>query len=126
MKEVIYWVVNVFEIDYSKVLISKGELLTLQNPVITAQANAQIQITWDDNTGQGLALAQDAFILVVYSEDLNMFQIFENTAVRADQQVNLQLPTFFTNQTLQCWASFVNDDRKLAATSLYLGTVNVL
>jgi len=126
IKEAVAWVNTVFKITYNKVLISKGELQGLQDVAAVAVANTQLQLSWTDNSGQGLALATDALLVVVYSDDLNLFEVFESYATRQDVELTLQLAPYFATVPVQCWATFVNNDRKLAATSTYVGAITLL
>nr|WP_317632757.1 DUF6266 family protein [uncultured Flavobacterium sp.] len=125
IKEAITLVNDVFEITYNKVLISKGELQGVLDPTAVALANTQIKLTWADNSGQGMALPTDTLLVVIYSEDLNLFEVFEYQATREDAEVTLSVAAYFSSLEVHCWVSFVNDDRKLSASSNYLGTVTL-
>jgi hypothetical protein len=113
------------EIIFNKLMISKGELQGLQDGVVTAEADSKIKLTWLDNSGQGMALPTDSLLAVIYSPDLNLFEIFEEAAVREDAEATLTAMSYFSGQTVHCWVSFVNDGRKLAASSSYLGEVTL-
>lgn len=121
MTEAVEWVNDMFEIIYNKVLISKGELQGVQDGTVSPLAGNQLQLTWTDNSGQGLAIAEDSLLVVIYAPDLNLFEVFENSAVREDAEVTLTIPAYFAGVPVHCWASFVNDVRKQAASSSYLG-----
>lgn len=125
LKEASDWVSGEFEIIYTKVMTSKGDLQGLNQPVVTPQANQELHIKWEDNSGQGMATAQDSLLVIVYSPDLNMFEVFEQTATREDKEVTLNLSSFFQGLKVHCWGSFVNDERKLSASSSYLGELNI-
>lgn len=125
LKEAVQWVSGTFEIIYNKVMISKGDLQGLNQPIVTPQANQELNIKWQDNSGQGMAATQDSLLVVVYSPDLDMFEFFEQSANREDTEVTLQLSSFFQGLNVHCWASFVNDERKLSASSSYLGEQDI-
>ncbi|HUH25939.1 MAG TPA: DUF6266 family protein [Flavobacterium sp.] len=126
MTEAVEWVNDRFEIIYNKVLISKGELQGMQDGRISPLAGNQLQITWSDNSGQGLAIPEDSLLVVIYCPDLNLFEIFENSAVREDTEATLNVPAYFAGMQIYCWASFVNDVRKQAASSSFLEQVGLM
>lgn len=111
---------------YNKVLISKGDLQGVQDGTVTPEAGQQIKLSWLDNSGQGLALATDSLLAVIYSPDLNLFQVFEYGAVREDAEATLTAMAYFAGFQVHCWVSFVNDNRKVAASSSYLGEITLL
>lgn len=112
-------------IQYNKVLISKGELQGIANPVVTLKPNAEILLDWTDNSGQGLALPNDELLVVIYSPDLDVFELFEHTAVRDQGTVALSAASFFVGLKVHCWAGFVDDERKLSSLSIYLGELQL-
>jgi len=123
LKEAAERVNDSFEIIYSKVMISKGDLQGLVSPVVTTLPNNQLKIEWQDNSGQGMATPDDSLLVVVYCPELNLFETFEQIAMRKDNDVTLALTPFFEGSDVYCWASFVNDEHKLSASSTYLGKV---
>ncbi|WP_053976672.1 DUF6266 family protein [Mangrovimonas xylaniphaga] len=114
-----------YEMDFPKVLISKGDLRGMDNPQFQALANQQLSVTWDDNSGQGNASGSDLALIVVYAYNEGFFQIFEGVALREDGTATLNLPAFFAGFDVVAWAGFVTQDLKEAATSTYLGAVVV-
>ncbi|WP_053976771.1 DUF6266 family protein [Mangrovimonas xylaniphaga] len=125
LKEAVEPVDEGFEMDYLKILISKGDLRGMDTPQVQALANQQLALSWEDNSGQGNASASDACIAVIYSPEGQFFQIFEGVALRGDGGVTLNLPAYFTGFEVYVWASFVTANQQEAATSSYLGSVTV-
>lgn len=123
IREAIEWVSGNFEIIYNKVMISKGELQGVQDGIATAVTGNKLKISWTDNSGQGMALAADSLLVVIYSPDLNLFQVLENSAERGDVEITLDIEPYFASTEVHCWVSFVNDDRKQSASSSYLGEI---
>ncbi len=125
LKEAIQQVDESFEIMYNKVMVSKGDLQGLVSPVITPLPDSQLKIEWQNNSGQGMATPDDSLLVVLYCPDLNLFETFEQVAIRKDDDVTLTLTPFFEGSEVHCWASFVNVPHKLAASSNYLGKVMI-
>ncbi|RXG13263.1 hypothetical protein DSM03_104163 [Leeuwenhoekiella aestuarii] len=115
-----------FEIDYAKVLISKGDLQSLANPTATAVAGEQITLAWDDNSGQGKAEATDTLLAIGCVEGLNQAVIFNDGVQRDATTDTLQFPAYMAGMEIQLYATFITADQKKAATSVYLGAVTLI
>lgn len=123
IKEAVIGTLGAFEMDYTKVLISKGELRGLANPTATAAAAQVIDLAWTDNSGQGYANADDQLMVVAYCENLDIYQLFEGVAQRDAGAANLSMPAFLSGERVLVWATFAAVEEKDAATSTYLGEV---
>ena len=109
-----------FEIDFDKVIIAMGTLLSIEQPTVTPTAGAGLDISWADNSGQAGAAADDKLLVVVYNPDRNQYAIRQEAA-RAALAYSIDLPTAWAAETVHCWATFVTAEGKEAATSVYLG-----
>lgn len=115
-----------FSIDYTKVMVSKGELVGIRAAVVTASVVGSIEATWDDNSDAVLAQATDQLLLVLYNVTKSQFVVVHGPATRADATATVTIPSEFAGDSLHAWASFVNPNQSKAATSVYLGTVVAL
>jgi hypothetical protein len=88
-----------FEWDYTKVLISRGDLTGMEDATLDVAAGA-ISVIWTDNSDQGEAAADDVLVLVVYDP--------------------------VTKAVVYSLAAGERADEKLVATSLYLGSITVI
>jgi hypothetical protein len=109
-----------FSINYLKVLVTKGELLGLQEPIATPQTGAQIAFAWEDNSGQGLAKSDDQLLVVVYNEARGLYETREQAEDRSTGAYTLQLPDNWTTDTVQCWVAFTSAEGKKCSTSVYM------
>ena len=114
-----------YEWDYTKVLISKGDLLGLNNGQVAPGTGQNLDFTWLDNSNQGEAVATDKLVVAVYEPILKTVIYSLNAATRADESATLVLPNHLSGLAVQVWATFVSDDDKQATTSTYLGVVTV-
>ncbi|MFK8061468.1 MAG: DUF6266 family protein [Polaribacter sp.] len=112
--------------DYAKVLISKGELRGIDGGTIAAAAGRVLNFGWQDNSGQGKATATDAFMVVVYAPDLNLFYTNLAVATRDATTASITLPEFMASFEVEVWASFSKPETNFAAISTYMGAVTVL
>ena len=115
-----------FEMIYNKVLISKGDLLGIQNPSVTPVATDKLSYAWDNNSGQGEAKATDQLVVVVYAPAEDIYFTTLNAATRTETLGVVQLPSFFNGLQVQSWITFAAADGKKYATSVYMGAVTVL
>ncbi|WP_308992729.1 DUF6266 family protein [Mariniflexile litorale] len=122
MKEAVTYTGTQFEIDYSKVLIGMGGLCGIKNPIVQGAGTTAWQLTWDDNSQQGLAYPHDALLVVAYAPTLNDFDFFMAYSVREEAGCALHFQEAFYGETLQLWATFSNAPLALTATSQYLGS----
>ena len=114
-----------FALDYSKVLISKGGLRGMESGTVAALPGRVLELNWTDNSGQGSAADDDLVLVVVYSANQELFQIFNPAALRNEATVQLNLPTYFSGEEVQVWGTIVSADRKAKAISSYMGTAIV-
>ena len=125
MKEAIVFNDPNYEWDYTKILISKGDLLGINNGAVTAGTGQNLDFTWTDNSGQGEAAATDQLVVVVYEPTSKATVHSLNAGDRSGESAPLSLPNFLSGLEVQVWSTFVSTDDKLFATSLYLGAVTV-
>ncbi len=114
-----------FEIDYPKVIFSRGELPSVAVPNLVAVAGGELNFSWSDNSMANLAQATDRAVLLVYCEATKEF-VFDDTATRALAGATMILPPNFVGKTLHAWMAFFAADEKQVSTSVYLGTVIVI
>lgn len=125
MKEAIVFNDPDYEWDYSKILISKGDLLGIDNGQVVAGAGQSIDLSWSNNSDQGEALASDKLVVVVYEPTLKATVYSLNASTRSSESVTLELPNYLADLKVQVWATFAAEDDALVATSHYLGSVTL-
>lgn len=111
---------------YSKVLITKGDLADPQNAVVTAAAGGQLNYSWDDNSGQANAAADDVFCTVVFCEELGTFALYDSSVTRADALAAQSVPGTMTGKPVQVYCYFRNSVGANASNSAYLGETVIL
>jgi len=103
-------------IDFSKILISAGNLPQPENTKIERIGN-QLEFTWEGirNTDQVMLLA--------YAPITKQMVFEASGAKRAQGKEKLILKPGMENEILELYISFVSNDRMQAANSLYLGSI---
>lgn len=111
---------------YDKVVYAKGNLLSPQNLVCDAVADAKLKLTWSDNSAQAGTKTTDALMVVVLDTQTNEYEFFLNVAKRDELQVDLGLPAYLTGVEIQVYAFMASADGKSNSTSQHLGKFTVL
>jgi hypothetical protein len=125
LKEVAVYNDPDFEIQYNKVLLSKGDLLGIQAGTIASTTANTVDFTWEDNSGQGEALATDKLVVGIYNPTTKSWIYTLAVGDRSTTSGALLLPATFNGATVEAWALFASADEKRYATSTYLGNVVV-
>lgn len=112
-------------LDYPKILVTRGELLPLQNAIATVGTGTNAEITWTNNSNQGNAKPTDLVLVVAYEPDSQQTWYFLEIATRADLSTTVALPTQWAGKTVYLWSSVVSEDDKLFAVSNYLQSIDL-
>ena len=121
ISEAIQMVAGLPELIYNKVLITRGELTSFQNAVLTTQPGGVLHLEWEDNSTQGDAAPTDQVSIVCYCEELNNWEIYEGIVMRSDLMADVTLPAYCLGKTMEVYAFLNNEKQTAASTSLYLG-----
>jgi hypothetical protein len=113
-----------FEIDYARVMFSKGVLVGCWNAVVSSTQPAELDLSWTDNSGSGTAKATDQAVILAYNPAKSQFVYnLETGAERSAATDTLVLPAEFSGDTIQVWIAFMTPDRKLFSTSIHAGQI---
>lgn len=114
-----------FEIVYSDVLVSRGDLPNVLSPAAVAAANSVLNFTWTNNAGVGIAKDTDKAMLAAYCPALNQCIYTTGSAERLAGADSLNLGSF-AGQVVETYIGFISADGRNVATSIYTGQVTVL
>lgn len=115
-----------YQIDYPKVIVTKGELLGVDQTGLSAVPGAVLRFTWQDNSGLGQAKATDGLLVVVYNPARDVFAYRTQAAPRAAGVFLYALPPEWVGDTLHSWISMVSASGEVCANSQYLGAVTLV
>lgn len=119
-------------IDYSKVVLSKGELPSIKNSSVEKMGDNSIKFLWTriDNYEKGYD--NDRAIILVYNSDNKSIIFKTNMGKRADCETSIEIPNEYKNCCLHCYIMFVNIDfilgkisPKNISYSSYCGKLNL-
>lgn len=109
-----------FNIDYSKVVLSVGDLPGLAQPVIAFSAPDTLELTWVQSVGVATAF-DDQLMLVLYSRELELADGFIGGVKRASGKCSFQFVEQMIGKALDVYISVTSLNRKGIANSIYLG-----
>ena len=113
-----------FTIDYSKVLVSRGNLAMAPGAAAALGVANRVNFTWTNNTGLNGAKDSDKAIVVVHCPMLNTSLYDLATTTRSAEAASLDASLFY-GQTVHTWIGFISEDGKEVASSLYTGSLVV-
>ncbi|HWW40462.1 DUF6266 family protein [Pedobacter sp.] len=108
-------------IDYSKVVISTGDLPGLRILQCRIE-NGVLEVSWEDHQFDK-AWYDDQVMLVIYEASLHVTDGFVGRASRSDGQFKFPLKDDLVGKTLHIYIGMVSLNRELISESQYLGTV---
>lgn len=111
-----------FEIDFSKVVLSTGDLPNLYMPVIMLSAPDQVALSWQQKSEAGVSF-DDQVMLVLYNRELELADGFIGGIKRSGGKCSFRFDPRLTGKALDVYVSVTSADRKKIAGSLYLGRI---
>ena len=107
-------------IAYDKVLISTGRVRSYE-PVSHTRVGQHLNLTWQVNTRQPFAAADDLLSLIAYAPETEDFSLFKACATREAGSLSLDLPEALAHTPLEVYTTFSNAAATTYAYSTYLG-----
>jgi hypothetical protein len=111
-----------YVIDYSLAYLSRGSLSGAMNPVFDLSTPGQVEFSWDDNSGEGSALATDKVMVVAYNPLKGESVFITNGATRVDLSQIVTLPNSYSGDELEMFISFMNAEETQISNSIYIGS----
>jgi hypothetical protein len=113
-------------IDYSKVLLSRGNLAVAATPAAIAGAAGKMTFTWVDNsTTKANANTTDIAVLVAYDVVDNNCIYNLNGGTRSAATAPLDV-SGLSGKTVQTWLLFMSADGKTISDSVFAGQVAIV
>ena len=114
-----------YDINYPMALIARGDLPNAGSPVAAAAAGGNVTFTWTNNAGVGKAKDGDKAMLVVFCPMLNAAVFTTGSAARSAGTETLDV-SGFTGEAVETYLSFIAEDGKEVATSIYTGHLTII
>lgn len=125
-KEALIFENGAYSINYSKALLSYGDLRMVEDLQLTPDAdNHSINIQWTDNSNQAMAYPDDELLVVCYSPQTQDRYFLKNLAQRAAGEAVCHLGNFNSPAEFHVWVGFDQPEKLRASPSVYGGKVLV-
>ncbi len=111
-------------IDYSMVLLGRGDLPQAVSPAATSPIAGKLDFTWTDNSGKGRTLPTDKAFAAAYNEEMDRWIYGMNLADRSAGTCSLDLKVFI-GKPVHTYMGFISADGKDVSDSVYTGLVSV-
>ncbi|MDR3328253.1 MAG: DUF6266 family protein [Prevotellaceae bacterium] len=113
-----------YEIDPSKVLVSRGSLTPAAN-ASAASTGGSIEFSWDDNSGVGSAKQTDKALIAIVNSAKGEAITDTAGAERTAGSQTVVLPADWDGDTVEVYLGFVSEDNREVSNSVYLGAITV-
>jgi len=113
-----------YEIDPSKVIVSRGSLATAVNANAN-DAGGSIDISWDDNSNVSNAKQTDKALVAIANPTKGEAVTITAGEERMTGYQNTVIPADWSGDEVQVYLGFISEDGKEVANSVYLGAINV-
>lgn len=115
---------SIFPSTPENLILSKGNVEPVKNLAATADvSDGKVTCTWDNNTGDGNALADDLAYFIVQNTVTSEVLGVEGAGYRSDGSGELLVPGMVAGQPVKIWFSFRRSDGSQVSDSTYI-TVN--
>ena len=112
-------------IDYASALVSRGSLPDALNPQVLSVNAGEIEFSWEDNSEESTATANDKVLLVVFNPaKQKAITIIGGNARSAGSQI-VTVPSTFGDDEVHCFIAFQNANQSVLSNSQYAGAVIV-
>jgi len=111
------------EIDFTKVLLSMGDLPGLINVAALPESNG-IRFSWDPQEWIGWPYANDQVMLMAFMPDMEHAHFVLSGARRRMGYDFLELPPTLLAERMELYIAVVSDNRMRSSMSQYLGRIN--
>lgn len=113
-----------FEIDYKKIVFSRGLREPAWSGTTIWDAKGQLRISWEiPETAKLNLIANDQAVVLIYNSSRKKRLEFQALAARKQLYLTIPIPEIYRNDTFHVWLFFISADGKMVSNSEYMGTV---
>jgi len=113
-------------LDYTKVLVSMGDLPVAVNPVISQTTKAdEIEFKWEVAADLPIQRYNDRAMLMVYFPELKLTFYHLSGSKRVEGKDILRIDSEYAGERMEAYISFIKDDGLRVSNSVYAGALNL-
>ena len=120
-----------FELDYSKIIVSKGTLMPPLNPTVELEDN-QLRIKWEVNPGLSRERRRDQVMMLAYlpvsKETSYVLSGARRTAGEDVLEIDYRKTDHYSQKkdtSIEVYVAFIADDRQSISDSVYAGRIEL-
>lgn len=114
-----------YEIDYTKVLLAHGPRAGALNPTVVSVVAGKVDFTWEDNSGELNAMADDLVYLVVHEPISRRSISLISDDTRQALASSVTLPDVMSGKQVHCYIGFTNANESEVSDSAFIATILV-
>ncbi len=114
-----------FEVDFNKLLLSKGGLETASETDVKAGPGSTLNFAWNPAANYFNSFDDDRVTAVVYSTGEHTYHVAKTTAVRKDGKVTISIPPAFAGSIAHAYLFFSSRDGKRTSDSMHTGQLEL-
>ena len=112
-----------YSIDYASALVTRGSLPGALNPLVECSTPGQVDFSWQDNSQDANASANDKVLLVVFNPAKQLAVTIIGGNDRSSGSQVIEVPSTFASDEVQCYIAFQNANQSVLSNSQYAGAV---
>jgi len=109
-------------VDYSKLILSKGNLPGVKHPEVKLIDNSLV-FSWENNTEEDGADEDDQVMVAVYFPEMEKAMTVQSGTTRKSGRYQLQLTSHVENRVMEIFMAFNAEDRRDVSDSVYVGNL---
>lgn len=116
-----------YEVDYSKLSFTEGNLAAPKGLAVTKTAAGKLKVSWNTSNineiSIGGAKANEGVSIVLYNETEKESMFYENILERIVGQAEVDYPDYWTGNKVHCWMYFSRPTGNMQSATAYVGNV---
>ena len=113
-----------YSLDYSKLIISSGDVDRTERVTIVKETGTTVKVDWDATVGSE-STPKDNVNLVFMNAASKIAVLKQNVALRPDGIANVDLPEVWAGGEIHCWIYFSTEDESLTSNSQYISLLQL-
>jgi hypothetical protein len=115
-----------YSVNFANLIISKGTLTGADGGTADAIAGHKVDIAWNDNSGNGDALATDNAMLLVINYVKGAIVQDTITKTRTNASIQLTVPASWVGDLVHAYIAFKTPANNKVSDSTFLASVNII